>query len=237
MKKSIYALLFFGLFFSVTLTAQKSKKEEIRAVDAFERVNIVGHADVYLYPSDKNEIKASGSNIDWTLFETKLEQDELHISYNFPRNGNTTNFNSEPKLVIELYYQDLEELVLEGKIWVETEALRKSRKMKIESYGMIKGDLAVRAEYLTIDIEGMTKLEISGKAENAKVAMYGMGGIDASRLMTKSAYAEAEGMGKIQVDAREELNGSFSGIGSINYSGNPERKKINKEGIVIVRRN
>jgi len=235
MKKSICTLLFFGLFCSLTLTAQKNKKQHTRSLEAFEKVVITGHADVHLYPDSKNEVRASGNNINWELFQTEVKDGSLHIYYDKYRSDN--NFKNEPKLTIQLAYQDMEELVLEGKIWVATEGEWKSRNMNIHGMGMIKGQMEVRAEYLTVAIEGMPRLEMSGKAENAKITMEGMGGIDASRLVTRRAYTKAEGMGKIQIDAREELKGTFSGIGSINYSGNPERRKINKEGIVIVRRN
>jgi len=235
MKKSISALLFIGLFCSITINAQKSEKQKIRSLESFEKVIISGHVDVHLYPDSKNEVRASGNNIDWNLFKSEVKDGVLHIYYDKYRENN--NYNSEPKITIQLAYQNLEELVLEGKIWVVTEDELKSRKLKIHGMGMIKGRMEVRAEYLTVIMEGMPRLEMSGKAENVKMTMEGMGGIDASRLVSRSAYTKVEGMGKIQIDAREELRGHFSGIGSINYSGNPERKKINKEGIVIVRRN
>ncbi|MEM6967054.1 MAG: DUF2807 domain-containing protein [Bacteroidota bacterium] len=235
MKKSIYALLFFGLFCSITLTAQKSKKQHTRSLEAFEKVVITGHADVHLYPDSKNELRVSGNNLDWTLLKSEVKDGTLHIYYDKYKSNN--NFKNEPKLTIQLAYQKMKELDLEGKIWVATEGEWKSRNMDIHGMGIIKGQMNVRAEYLTVSIEGMPRLEMSGKAENVRMTMEGMGGIDASRLVSRTAYTKVEGMGKVQIDAREELEGTFSGIGSINYSGNPERRKINKEGIVIVRGN
>ncbi|MEL6942741.1 MAG: DUF2807 domain-containing protein, partial [Bacteroidota bacterium] len=177
MKKSIYALLFFGLFCSITLNAQKSKKQEIRSLSVFQDVTITGHADIHLYPDDKNEIRVTcDKKIDWNLFETEVKDGELHVYYDHPRKND--NFNNEPKFTIQLAYQHIERLDLEGKIWIATEEQLKSRKLDIHGMGMIKGHMNVRAEYLTVAMEGMPRLEMSGKAENVKMTMEGMGGID-----------------------------------------------------------
>jgi Putative auto-transporter adhesin, head GIN domain len=79
----------------------------------------------------------------------------------------------------------------------------------------------VKNESLKISVPGASKLRAEGETGRLEVALSGAGLIDAEGLRARQVKASCSGAGSISVHASETLDASVSGVGSINYSGNP----------------
>lgn len=85
----------------------------------------------------------------------------------------------------------------------------------------------VKAESLTIDASGASKIEISGEARVLTVDLSGASRLEAGNLKTTRANVEASGASKAVVFASEVIEADASGASRISYSGNP--KSVSKD--------
>ncbi|MEM9886808.1 MAG: DUF2807 domain-containing protein [Bacteroidota bacterium] len=235
MKKSIFILLCAALLLPFFTQAQKEDKIKTQQLSEFSKVIIEGHADVHLYPSDRNElrIEVRSSEI-WDRLEVEEKGDVLHVYYR--ENSGKIGVRDE-KFIVQLAYTQLDELEVMGKIWLVSESVLQEDVLKITGEGMIKGELDVEVNKLLVRMHGLIRMNVSGEAEYAKFELEGMGKIDGANLVAQHAKTEVEGWAKTKIDVRETYSASHGGIGSINYKGNPKKKRISREGISFVRGN
>lgn len=79
---------------------------------------------------------------------------------------------------------------------------------------------------LKIESAGAAAIKASGKVKSVAISSKGAGEIDTSRLQAEKARVTVAGATSVNVYATEQLDVSVSGVGSVNYSGNP--KTVNK---------
>ena len=76
-----------------------------------------------------------------------------------------------------------------------------------------------------IDSSGAPTIKVSGETGTLDIEANGAGKIDAHKLRAVRSTVQANGVARIEVFAREELNVTVSGPASVIYSGDP---KVNK---------
>src|SRR5262249_28059470 len=86
----------------------------------------------------------------------------------------------------------------------------------------------IKNDRVELVMSGAGKLSADGETKDADVALTGAGQIDAKNLHAVKAQANSTGAGEIDIYASEQLDAKTSGVGSINYYGNP--KTVNKQG-------
>jgi len=106
----------------------------------------------------------------------------------------------------------------------------------------ISGVGELRANNLTCgqisgNVSGTGSLKLVGKAESAKFSVSGTGNIEAYGFNVKEADVRVSGVGRVDVYASESLNATASGVGSINYKGNPASVETNKSGVGSIKAN
>src|SRR5687767_4590361 len=86
------------------------------------------------------------------------------------------------------------------------------------------GDLTgkITATSVECTLTGSGDLELSGRAEYARVKSRGSGDVSARALPTVSPYLEVVGSCYASVSATGSLNAKLSGSGDIQYSWNPK---------------
>ena len=89
--------------------------------------------------------------------------------------------------------------------------------------------LYVRA--LTVKSEGIASVNLSGKANIARFNLSGAGNIDALEFRSDTVYAHVEGIGGIQCNPGEYLEGGLKGVGKITYKEEPKVKNITSMGL------
>jgi len=88
------------------------------------------------------------------------------------------------------------------------------------------GDFAlndVSGEKLAIVVEGAGKLEANGTVRTLSARIDGAGNVDLAKLAATDAEVAVNGAGKLEVQATGTLNAEVNGVGSITYTGNPQK--------------
>jgi len=84
---------------------------------------------------------------------------------------------------------------------------------------------------LTVNSGGIASIRLSGKANKAQFDLSGAGKIDAFELVSDTVFARVNGVGSIQCNPLEYLDGRLLGIGKITYKQEPKSKKFVSAGI------
>lgn len=76
-------------------------------------------------------------------------------------------------------------------------------------------------ERFRLDGSGSTQATISGAIDSLEIDISGAGRVNATNLAARRAEIVTSGAGHVEVNARDELRVSVSGVGKITYLGNP----------------
>jgi hypothetical protein len=137
------------------------------------------------------------------------------------------------ELVLYVTFKDLEELVIEGGIRLETKGYVDLKDFYLHVEGGASVEMNIKASKIKVIGEGGVKFEFDGIADKLDASISGAGYLDAIDLKTKSCDISIQGVGAGSVYATESLNATISGVGKIRYKGDPHvYKKIEGVGIV-----
>jgi hypothetical protein len=81
---------------------------------------------------------------------------------------------------------------------------------------------ALDVDKLRVDIGGSGKVEASGRASSERIKIGGAGQFRAADLAADKVDVKIEGVGDVEVMAREKLEVRLSGAGSVRYRGDPK---------------
>ncbi len=137
------------------------------------------------------------------------------------------------ELILYVTFKDLEKLVIEGGISLETKGYVDLKDFYLHVEGGATVEMNLKASKLKVIGEGGVKFEFDGIADELDASISGAGYLDAIDLKTRSCDIRIEGVGAGSVYATESLNATISGVGKIRYKGDPRvYKKIEGVGIV-----
>ena len=210
--KSIKLMLALILI-AATSFAQKTANLQ---VEPFSKIKLSSIATVYVRIDPVQTVKVVGSIVNSD--EVNVKNQTLYIDNS---TGNTY-FITVPSL---------EEVELDGKgdVYSESTITGSNISLKIDGAGKIKMDLDVTNIKATVP--GAGKIELTGKGDVAEFSVPGSGKIDADGLKLRKADASISGIGKISVDATDELNSTISGSGTITYKTLPAKLNEDVSGI------
>ena len=83
----------------------------------------------------------------------------------------------------------------------------------------------------SFNVSGAAELEMNGKVDTLDISVSGAGDIDTRELMAKNVEVSVSGAGEAKVYASESFKGRVSGVGSIDYWGNPEHQSTKVSGL------
>ncbi len=117
-----------------------------------------------------------------------------------------------------------------GSVTMENKIETTDFKVEIRGAGSFSSD-SLYVSSLSCKLEGVGKLTLAGKAENALFFVNGAGQIDAKNLESRNVSAKLEGIGSIKTNPVELLNAQVDGVGKITYKNEPKNKKISMSGV------
>jgi len=82
-----------------------------------------------------------------------------------------------------------------------------------------------------VHVSGAGEIACTGETDNFEAELSGAGKINAKDLVAKVVSIEMSGAAKAEITASEELNADISGVGSIDYYGNPAKVNPKISGI------
>ncbi len=174
--------------------------EESRNVSGFEEAELRGVGNLSIEQTGTESLSVKAEEDVLPKLTTKVVNNRLIIG---PK-PNTTIHTTEP-INYKLTVKDLSALKVLGSANVEAEGISTDR--------------------LIVTISGAGDVKIGGKADEQEINILGSGDYQAEDLESKEVKIDVMGSGSAIVNVSEKLNAEISGIGSVEYIGDPTVKQ------------
>jgi len=195
-------------------------------VQPFTKIYLEGGYKVILEQGAKAGLRIKTDEDNFQYIDVQSDASSLSLKIT------KKHFNFD-ELVLYITFKDLENLVIEGGINLETKGYVELKDFYLHVSGGANIEMNMKATKLKVIGEGGVKFEFDGIADELDASVSGAGYLDASDLKTKRTNCKIEGLCAASVYATELLNATISGMGKIRYKGDPQvYKKI--EGIGLV---
>ena len=184
-------------------------------VSDFSKVRIGGSYSITLVPSDneKVEVEIDDNLLEFLVVETHSDILEIY---------NTERIISKEGIDITIYYRQLEEITVNGACDLKNEDTLEGDNFYVEMSGAGAMDLTLDVKRLELDISGAGAVKLRGKTDTQRIRMSGAGGYAGFEFKSNKAKIDISGVGSADITVYEELDAQISGLGGINYKGNPE---------------
>ena len=178
----------------LTVSTAMSQAKKVVECESFESVDLDGNIRIFIEqgPEPVAEIEAKK---DRYLDEYRIEVRNGTLYIQHDEDG----FSSAPKLHVYLTHPNLRELDMDGLIYVGSHDPIESESLRIKGDGLIKGDIEVDVKHLKIDLDGLCRLTVSGKADRSHMRLDGLGKINARELDCNDINKSADGLASIRV--------------------------------------
>jgi hypothetical protein len=230
MKKLLFLVSFLCFIQTLALAQKKNGPwyESTQQLADFKRVKVKGYAELHLIKGEQNQMKV------------EVKDEGLLYQFRAEINGETLLIKSirvqafNPPVRIYLTYKDLEYLQVDGKVNLYSDNVLKTNNLQLDINGYTKTFLNLDVQDLDINVAGYAILNLMGKAERQIIKMDGSGKVFATNLVCNFTKAEISGFANMEVNAQKELRAQVSGVGKVQYVGNPQLS-VNRAGLSSVR--
>jgi hypothetical protein len=223
---------FSALFILISITSvfADDKIEKTYNIDDFTKIYLKGPYEVHLRQTTKCGLTILAKEEYFDKLEVSSTGGELEIELD------SKIFKKTRAIEVYINFQELEKLVIEGAVDLQCDNQIKTDNLKLEFEGAGNVELNINTNKMIADISGVGNFEIEGETDYHKVDFSGIGNYDARYLRSKYTIVESNGIGSVKVFASAKLKGEASGIGSIDYYGDPDHVDINATGLGSVNR-
>lgn len=213
MKKLLLLAVLAGLALGCSKVTGKqgsgTAKTETRSLTGFKQIEANGavNLDITFAPEYSVTVEADDNLLEYVTSE--VSGDTLVI-------GSKDRINPKTKINIKITMPELARLDING-----------------ASTGDIPG---FKGDKLDLNLNGASKVKISGEVKDLKARASGASGIDAEGLKAENADVDSNGASKIMVNAAGDLKAEASGASSVTYVGDPKSLKQNSSGASSVKK-
>ncbi len=151
-----------------------------------------------------------------TAEENLLPYIKTHIEGEWLKIYNTKNLSPRKEIVIDISANEITELISSG-----------ANNVKIND---------INTDDFVVSVSGAGSIKLEGECDNLTADISGAGNLDAEDLKALDVLVSVSGVGCAEVCAYDFLRANVSGVGSINYYGNPKKTKTNISGVGTIRR-
>jgi hypothetical protein len=199
-------------------------------VSGFNAIDLRGMFNVVLTPGDKEELLIETDGNLHELISVEVEENTLVVKTRRDR------FIKPTKMNIHIYYIELNEISSGGASTISATACVEAQKLLIDLSGATNIELQLNVNELTTNASGASNILFTGNANVHEVSLSGAGKIKADKLLTNSTTINLSGAGSAYVFANDFLDAKISGVGSVYYAGDPDKKSIEKSGLGSVKK-
>jgi len=184
-------------------------KTENRNVSEFTKIDASGAYSIKIKVGESASIRIKAEENLLPLIRTRIKGNTLVID-------NKKNLSPRKELLIEITTKDLNSIDCSGANDIEV--------------------VGIDTEKFEVDLSGAGSIELEGKADKFYGDLSGAGSINARSLIANKVYISVSGAASAVVHAKEFLDASVSGVGSIDYYGDPQNTKTNVSGVGSITR-
>ena len=196
-------------------------------MDAFDKVESHVVGNIQLVQSDQSRVTLSAPENYVDLFSVNNDHGKLEI--NFAKD----NINIDASnITFIVYTPNLHKVKNSGAADIRVDSLT-TDELEIDNSGVGAFELAdIRAREVEVKCSGVGSIKLSGKTEEAEYECSGVGSINAVDLKATNVDALVSGVGGIKCFASDFIKGRVSGVGGLEYAGNPHGAQLDKSSMV-----
>jgi len=184
-------------------------KTETRLIENFKRIDVSGSFTVKIQVGEQTSLKIKGEENLLPLIKTQVRGTTLILD-------TKKSLSPRKELLILVTTPELEGMDCAGANDI-----------------LVEG---IKTNSFEIDLSGACSIELNGIAEKFIADLSGAGSINAKNLEASKVYISVSGAASANVFAREFLDASVSGVGSIDFFGNPNKTNTNVSGVGSINR-
>lgn len=209
MLAALLALVTFSACTVWGIRGNGKMKEQNRNVEEFTRIDAGGAFSINVYVGKAPSLRISAEENLLQYIKTSVKGGTLYID-------TKKNLNPKKEITIDITTPSLSALEASGANNVDV--------------------VGINEKEFTVNLSGAGSVDLKGIAEKVRAELSGAGNIDAKELKAKECYICVSGAASADVFAKEYLDASVSGVGSIDYYGNPEKTRTNVSGVGSITR-
>lgn len=179
-------------------------ERDVRDLDQFSKVDISGAYDVEIVVGNENRIEIETDENLIGFIKTKVRGSRLIIE-------NKKSLAPTEGIIIKITAESLEEIETSGASTIYA--------------NMIDSDI------FRLDFSGAGSIYLEGDCSTFLVDMSGAGSLNAKKLIANEVQVNLSGASSAKVFASESLEAEVSGVGTINYYGDPEDIRTDISGV------
>jgi len=227
MKQGLFILVLLAFTACNQLIGERGNDERITkeiTVESFEKIEISGAFEIILTPSESNVISIEVDENLLRYIDVSVRGDRLFIETD-------RRLSSRKGIKIEVPVKELKGILSSGASDIESSEPISSSELEIEVSGAGKVDLKLDVKLVTLDVSGATLVYLEGVAERLEVDMSGAGSLAAEAFEVQDCSVEISGVGHVLVNVSGSLDAQVSGLGKVEYLGEPESVRGDVAGI------
>jgi hypothetical protein len=187
-------------------TIEGSGDMESRTMDLpdFDAIDVGGAFDLEITIGDEQKVIMTIDDNLWDNLEADVSGGTLELGWD-------KSCNPDGDCTVVIVVRDLKSVDVHGASSVE-----------IAGY---------KGQSFEFNVSGAAELEMDGVVDELEISVSGAGDIDTRDLLAKSVEISVSGAGEAKVYASESFEGRVSGVGNIDYYGDPEHTKVKVSGM------
>lgn len=184
-------------------------KTESRKIQDFTELSVGGAFTVNIKSGNETSLSISAEENLLPLIATSVKGDRLVIK-------TKRNISPRKEIMIDITTNNLESIECSGANSVNVSGINTSS--------------------FKIELSGAGNIRAEGEIDKLHAKISGAGNIDAKKLKSKDVYISVSGAASASVFASNFLDASVSGVGSIEFYGDPPRTNTNVSGVGSISR-
>lgn len=184
-------------------------RSESRSISEFTKLEAGGAFTILVKSGVSSSLKIYAEENLLPVIRTQVKGNRLVID-------TKKNISPRKEIKIEITTTDLESIDCSGANNVKAEG--------------------INTELFDCELSGAGNIYLSGNVKRLNAEISGAGNIDAKNLKSERVYIAVSGAASASVYASEFLDAAVSGVGSIDYYGNPANTNTNVSGVGSISR-
>ncbi|MET0499102.1 MAG: DUF2807 domain-containing protein [Steroidobacteraceae bacterium] len=183
-------------------------RSETRPAGSFDSIDLDGSARLNITIGAAESLSLEGPGRILDQVTTEVRRHTLRIR---TRSKGWIWVHGQPRVVVNITVPQLKSLEVKG-----------GNDVRLTGFAGGKSN---------ISIQGAAHVQASGSLDELTVDMNGAGVADLDELVTKQVKVKVDGIGRVVVHPKDELNATMNGIGAILYVGQPREVRTHMNGL------
>jgi hypothetical protein len=193
---------------------------EERTVADFDRVSLTGAGDVIITQGETEALTVETDDNLLPYIQTRVKHGTLTLG--FTAAARNKNVRPTQGIIFHLSVKDLTALQLFGAGNIRAASLEADRlELHLSGAGDVQVD-ALTAQELEVRLSGAGNFRLAGQVTEQDVRLTGAGDYRAGELESQTATVQLSGVGRATVWAADSLDTQITGVGEIQYYGDPD---------------